>query len=141
NVLTEFLDDLHQEPWGLPEINFLVAKRPDLLYQNCDARGAREASLLDVPKENWGTRPAVVLDVCDRLTYQAVVDRLSVDLIGHMSPDAYRWRLPPNNPIAGTYSHNNHQWDGYRGHLGLLAGLYDVALRSDLVSCFARMPI
>lgn len=140
NLRIEMIGDWHQDPWGWPELGFLSKKDPKQVWDNCQAKGTLEPALVDVPKENWGTRPAVVLDITDRLTYQALVDRLSVDLIGKMSPNAFGWRLPALTPQAGVYSHNNKQWDGYRGHLSLLAGWHSVALKSDLVSCFASMP-
>jgi hypothetical protein len=39
---------------------------------------------MDVAKENFSARPAFVVDVLDRLVYQALVDRLSVTLIGEI---------------------------------------------------------
>jgi hypothetical protein len=141
NVRTEFPGDWHQDPWEWPELGFLTKKQPGLVYENCKSNGSRRVSLLDVPKENWGTRPAVVLDIVDRLTYQALVDHLSVDLIGNMAPEAYGWRLPAINPTRGVYSHNSKQWDGYRAHLHSLAGFHSVALVTDLVSFFASIPV
>lgn len=141
NIKSEIPGDWHQDPWGWPELSFVLNKRPDFVYGNCEASGVQTLSLLDVPKENWGTRPAVVPDIADRLTYQALTDRLSLDLVGSMSPNAYGWRLPAVSPSAGVYSHNNKQWDGYRGHLSTLAGLNTVALKTDLVSFFASTPV
>ena len=132
--------DWHQDPWGWPELGYLLKKEPELAYSHCDASGTLRPALIDVPKENWGTRPAVVLDIKDRLVYQALVDRLSVQLIGDMSPNAFGWRLPPVSPSSGEYSHNNKQWDGYRDHLSLLASFHEVALATDLVSFFASIP-
>jgi hypothetical protein len=83
----------------------------------------------------------VVLDILDRLTYQALVDRLSVNLIGSMSPNVYGWRLPPKDPEPGHFSHNNLQWDGYRNYLGRCAAWFDVALRTDIVSFFASVSL
>lgn len=56
-----------------------------------------------------------------------------------MSPNVFGWRLPAVGPVAGIYSHNNKQWDGYRGHLALLSGWHQVALCTDLVSFFASI--
>jgi len=114
---------------------------PEIIFKNCDSSAARRVALIDVPKENWGARPAMVLDIVDRVMYQSLVDRLSVGLIGDMSPSVFGWRLPPKAPKAGMYSHNDLQWDSYRTHLGELAGEYGVALRSDLVSFFASIPL
>jgi len=119
----------------------MLQKQQDLISENLNASGVRAVALLDVPKENWGTRPAVILDIADRLSYHALSDYLSVKLIGSMSPDVYGWRLPAIDPKSGIYSHNNKQWDGYRSHLNLLADLYPIALRTDLVSFFASIPV
>lgn len=134
-------NDWHQDPWDWPELTFVLRKEPDLMTQHCASTGTLEAALVDVPKENWGTRPAVVLDLLDRLVYQALVDRISVELIGQLSPNAYGWRLPAVTPKRGVYSHNTKQWEGYRRHLQTLVSLHDVALRTDLVSFFASLPV
>jgi hypothetical protein len=140
NLRNEMVGDWHQDPWGWPELGFILKKAPDLIYGNCASTGCRSSALVDVPKENWGTRPAVVLDIVDRITFQALVDRSSIDLVGSMSPNVFGWRLPAVSPTAGVYSHNSKQWDRYRGHLGLLAGRHTVALQTDLVSFFASIP-
>lgn len=140
NIRVEVPGDWYQDPWGWPELGFFLDKKPGFVVENLNASGVRAVAQLDVPKENWGTRPAVIMDIADRICYQALADHLSVKLIGSMSPDVYGWRLPAINPSPGIYSHNNHQWDGYRSHLSLLADLYSVGLKSDLVSCFASMP-
>lgn len=141
NVRSEFPGDWHRDPWGWPELGFLVLKSPKTVAEHCAAAGSRGVAPIDVPKDNWGSRPAVVLDPLDRLMYQALIDRLSVHLIGNLTPNAFGWRLPAVKPSAGTYSHNNKQWDGYRSHLSTLAGLFTVALKTDISSFFASVPL
>ncbi|MGH3670094.1 MAG: reverse transcriptase domain-containing protein [Pseudonocardiaceae bacterium] len=141
NLHYEFPGDWHRDPWGWPELEFLLAGGGDALRDFCNADSASEPALLDVPKENWGTRPAIVLNPVDRLTYQALVDRLSVEIAGNLTPNAFGWRLPAISPRRGNYSHNSRQWELYRNHLSLLAGIYPVALKTDIVSCFASMPL
>lgn len=104
---------------GWPELEFISSSAPEMLVEHLRSTGVFRAALIDVPKENWGVRPAVVLNILDRLTYQALVDRLSVDLIGDLSPSVYGWRLPPDSTERGEYSHNNIQWDAYRDHLSV----------------------
>ncbi|MEJ7690625.1 MAG: RNA-directed DNA polymerase [Nocardioidaceae bacterium] len=133
--------DWHLDPWGWPELDYLVTKEPDLLLQNCMGSGALEYAPIDVPKENWGTRPAVLTRYHRPVEYQALVDRVSLDLIGDLSKFAYGWRLPAKNPKKAIYARNSQQWDSYRGHLSFLANWYSVALRTDLVSFFASLPI
>ncbi|MBB5959628.1 hypothetical protein FHS29_006249 [Saccharothrix tamanrassetensis] len=141
NVRHEFTGDWHRDPWGWPELGFLLGKKQDLFVENCKAVRSRQVSLIDVPKENWGSRPAVVLDPLDRITYQALIDRLSVDLIGKLSPSSFGWRLHAVEPKNGVFSRNKTQWNLYRAHLSSLAGVYPVALKTDIVSCFASIPV
>lgn len=141
NIRAEIPGDWYQDPWGWPELGFFLQKAQDRIVENLNASGTRAIALLDVPKENWGTRPAAVLDIADRLTYHALTDNLSVKMIGSMSPDAYGWRLHAVDPKPGVYSHNSKQWKGYRSHLSMLADFFSVALKSDIVSFFANIPI
>lgn len=141
NVRSEFVGDWYRDPWGWPELSFLLNHEPEFVIDHLEGSGARRPALIDVPKENWGSRPAVVLDIVDRLAYQGLVDRLSVDLIGGLPVSVYGWRLPPEAPVRGGYSHNNLQWDGYRSHLSANAACFDVALRTDIVAFFASIPL
>lgn len=141
NLRTEFHGDWHVDPWGWPELDYIIDKDTRLLVERLNGDGARSPALIKVPKENWGTRPAVVLDLVDRLLYQALVDRASVDFIGSMSPSVYGWRLLPDNPERGVYSHNNVQWSAYRKHLAQGGTWFETALVTDLVSCFANISV
>ncbi|RSM46338.1 hypothetical protein DMA12_11110 [Amycolatopsis balhimycina DSM 5908] len=131
--------DWHHDPWGWPELSYICQREREIAFGHCNATGMQHVDLIDVPKENWGTRPAVVLDTSDRLIYQAIVDRLSLDLIGDLSSTTYGWRLPPVSPERGSYSHNNRQWEWYVGHLNLLSD-QQAALCTDIVSFFSSIP-
>jgi hypothetical protein len=140
NCHSEFRGDWYRDPWGWPELDWAVKRGRDLLGSRLAGTGASVVAKIDVPKENYGTRPAVVFDPVDRLIYQALVDRLSKALIGDLHRGAYEWRLPVRDPEAGLYSPNERQWDRFRGYLGILAATYSVALKTDVVSCFASVP-
>jgi hypothetical protein len=139
NVQLEFYGDWHKDPWSWPEYPFLLTKDRDLIKNRLNGSGCERPSLISVPKENWGIRPAVVLDLLDRLCYQAIVDRHSVDMIGDLSTSVYGWRLIPDEPKAGLYAHDSMQWDNYRAHINDAASWYDAALKTDIVSCFASL--
>ncbi len=141
NLEAELVGDWHKDPWGWPELDYVHNKEPSLLAQNCSDEGSKKVALIDVPKESWGTRPAVVLDPLDRLMYQSLVDRLSINLIGDLSRNTFGWRLHADTPTRGKFSHNSFQWKLYRGHLSSLSDVFPVALKSDIVSCFASMPM
>lgn len=141
NVRSEFPGDWYRDPWGWPEFGFVLRSQQDILTDHLSASGTKKPAVLEVPKENWTSRPAMVLDPIDRLAYQAIVDKLSVDLIGGLTANAFGWRLPLREPKAGVYSHNNIQNKGYRSRLSELAGMFSVALLTDLTSFFASIPL
>lgn len=141
NVESEFYGDWYNDPWGWPELKFVTQYGVDDVLLHLNGSATRQSALLDVPKANWGYRPAVVLDPLDRLVYQSLVDRLSADLIGTLPPSVYGWRLPAVGPRPGQYSHNDLQWDAYRSHLSDAAAEFDAALATDVVSCFASIDV
>ena len=65
NLQREAIGDWHRDPWGWPEYTFLV-KHPELVHDRLGAFAVSPVVLLDVPKENFAARPAVVLDPTDR---------------------------------------------------------------------------
>jgi len=96
---------------------------------------------MDVPKENFGIRPATVMDPIDRTAYPALADRLSGYLIGEQPDWSYGWRLPPKELKRGRYARNDYQWDSSTSSLSNLAGAFDYALKTDVVSVFASVDL
>lgn len=141
NCHNEMIGDWYRDPWGWPELDWTVKKRQDLLVNRLNRPGARRVAKVDVPKENFTIRPAVVLDPIDRLIYQALVGAVSRQLIGELDSCVFGWRLPLINPRPGKYSPNNHQWASYRFHLQQLASIYAAALKTDIVSFFASISV
>ena len=45
------------------------------------------------------------------------------------------------DPQRYEYRNNDDEWGGYRGHLQRLVSTCSIGLRSDIVSCFASMPV
>src|SRR5689334_12681609 len=104
--------DWYRDPWGWPEIAWVVKrKRADLLLPRINSDGVKQPAKLDVPKENFATRPAIVMDPLDRILYQALVDVESKKLIGALKPWVYGWRLVPDDPAPAQWSHNDNQHD------------------------------
>ncbi|WP_326950969.1 RNA-directed DNA polymerase [Amycolatopsis sp. NBC_01307] len=96
---------------------------------------------MDVPKENFGIRPAVIMDPLDRLSYQALVDVQSARLIGGLDQWVCGWRLPRIAPEGRNYRTNRSEWAQYRVSLAAYADLNSVGLKTDVTSCFSSMPI
>jgi hypothetical protein len=96
---------------------------------------------LDVPKDGFGTRPAVVLDPVDRLIYQAIVDAQSKGMSRSLSKTAYGWRLARRAPVAGEYMDGAIEWRFFRNTLNELSSLYRHALTTDITNFFASIPV
>ena len=142
NVRTDIIGDWYRDPWDWCELDWVVSRKLDVfVVPRLDDTGVKATVPLDVPKENFAVRPAVVLDPLDRLVYQALVDRASVALIGGLHRWAYGWRLPPRDPQPGIYARNNKQWEAFRTHLETLTAFHECALTTDVVSYFMSIPL
>jgi hypothetical protein len=141
NCYRDISGDWHRDPWGWPEIGWAASTRPQAAYDHLASTGARAPALLDVPKENFVLRPAVVLDPLDRLCYQALIDRESARLFGELSSAAYGWRLNRGAPENGKYVAQAQEWREYRKHVEAVGSQYPAALQTDIVSYFASIDI
>jgi hypothetical protein len=140
NLGREAIGDWHRDPWGWPEYGFLL-KNPRLVHDQLDADGVSRVALVDVPKENFAARPAMVLDPLDRLAYTALVDYFSRNLIGDLDEHVYGWRLNAEEPVRGNYERNSDEWGRFRHHLLDTAAEFEVLLVTDIVSCFANISV
>ena len=141
NIQTEFQGAWYRDPWNWPELTWVVKQQTDTLEERLNRSGVWRCYPIDVPKENFAFRPAVVLDPIDRICYQALVDRLSVGLIGSLRSWVYGWRLPPGDPKKGEYARNDYQYGNFRSRLNWLADNFSHGLKTDIVSYFASIDI
>lgn len=142
NCYTDIRGDWFRDPWGWPELSWILRTGSmDFVLQRLNASGVRRASRLDVAKENFSTRPALVIDPVDRLAYQALVDRVSMDIIGGLDSWVYGWRLDEDGPQRAKYASNRVENERYRDHLKRLVDLYSCGLKTDIVSCFPSIAI
>lgn len=141
-VRTDIFGDWYRDPWGWPETEWLAsAEGHRHVLHALESTDPRRGTPLDVPKENFSTRPAYVFDPVERLIFQALIDRISKQLVGSMPRWSYSWRLSRKKPQAGHYVDMRSEWKGYRRRLSLLSGVYDCALTTDIVSFFPSIPV
>lgn len=142
NCRTDIFGDWHRDPWAWPELEWLGtdAGMP-LVIERLNSRGVRRSRPIDVAKENFLTRPAVVFDPLDRLIFQALVDRSSAKLIGDMDPWVFSWRLSRRKAKSGRYTDNGDEWKSYRNSMSNLSDRFDLGLATDIVSFFESVPI
>jgi hypothetical protein len=141
NCRIDVYGDWYRDPWSWPELEWIGSHGHEVLEQRLNAHGVGRTAILDVPKENFIIRPGVVLDPLDRIMYEAIVDRLSLRLIGEMPPWVYGWRLRREDPAPGVYANRSKEWDRYRHDLIALADHSASALLTDVVSYFASIPL
>lgn len=141
NVRTDIFGDWHRDPWDWAELGWVVRSRPEFVAHRLNTLAPYAAFPLDVAKENFFTRPAVVFDLLDRLALQALVDRVSCRLLESSPAWMYSWRLSRANPRSGHYNNMDDEWELYRHHLIRSSAYYDFALTTDIVSCFASIPL
>ncbi|MEX0684017.1 MAG: hypothetical protein WD981_07110 [Gaiellaceae bacterium] len=140
NCHGDLYGDWHRDPWQWPEMRWIATKRANLVSARLNSDHLARVALLDVPKENFATRPAVVMDPLDRLIYQALVDSGSVALVGEVQPWAFVGRLHRESPRRGVYP-RKFEWENYRERLKLLVQRYPAVLKTDIVSFFSSIPI
>ena len=141
NVHVDILGDWYRDPWSWPELAWVTNKATDRLVERLNETGSGRVVLIDVPKENFIVRPALLLDPLDRLAYQSIVDRLSLDLIGPMHGWTYGWRLSRARATRGKYTKNSTEWKHYRSRLEWLATRMPFGLTTDIVSFFGSVDI
>lgn len=141
NCRNDILGDWYRDPWGWPEMDWAVEKRPEVITARLNSSGSRRAARIDVAKENFGIRPALILDPIDRVVYQSLVDMISDALIGSMPGWVHGWRLPPAYDSPGSYARNDHQWTRLIHKLTDAASSATFMLKTDIVSFFSSIPI
>ena len=139
NCFNDIIGDWYRDPWSWPELEWVVHQRPELIIARLNSTGARGVAKLDVAKENFGIRPAVVLDPVDRISYQALVDSISTRIIGEMPRWAYGWRLPTRLRKDGRYSRNDFQWRKFVNRIEGNSNSFSWLLKTDIVSFFSSV--
>lgn len=143
NVETDVAGDWYQDPWRWPELRWLASTEVGRshLASECQRDRLYQSSLIDVPKENYGTRPAIVMNPVDRLIFQGCADRASKKLITGLHPHVFGWRLERDSPSGGAFARNKQEYTGFRHRLSMLAGENDALLTTDVTGCFASLPV
>lgn len=141
NVRKDIVGDWYQDPWNWPEYDHVRAEKWRSLVRRANTSGVCRIYPLDVPKENFGIRPAVVMEPLDRLLYQALVDKQAEQFIGDLDSWVFGWRLPRDSRQRTEYSANSLEWKQYRTSIKTFAQLNQGGLKTDIVSCFSSIPI
>lgn len=136
---TDAIGDWYRDPWSWPEMKFVAEKTPETVSFHLKRGGIRSYQKLDVPKENFGLRPALVMDPVDRLTYQALVDRIAPRLLTDLRPWVHGWRTARSR--GALYAENDEEWLQYVSHLKDVADWMTWGFTTDVVAFFRSIPV
>ena len=140
NVRVDVAGDWISDPFGWPELRYLgTPSARALLEARVRDTGVRHVFRIDVPKSAVARRPAVQLDIVDRVVYQALVDRLSPALHGDLSSNVHGYRLPAKSHVPGLYGHQWWQWTAYGRRLAVHNQRFAYALETDIGAFFASV--
>lgn len=139
NCQRDALGDWYRDPWSWPEVDFVASSAPEAVSYRLKKGGVTAYYRLDVPKENFGIRPALVLDPIDRLCYQALVDRIAVRMHKTLPAWVYGWRTAR---VKGSlYAKNENEWPEFVESVVTASDCVSWALTTDVVSFFRSTPI
>jgi hypothetical protein len=139
NVLTDSFGDWYRDPWGWPELSFLSDGGRVHVLTRAMKGPTGAATALDVPKTPTKARPAVILDLIDRVLYQACVDSVAPMISRQLPRRVYGWRLPARSERGHQYARNDYQWDSYVSDLHRGARTYQRAWKTDISNFFATV--
>lgn len=139
NLQVDASKDWLVDPWSWPEVDWLVAEGRKVVEERLRSNTAGYVLKLDVAKDSRSTRPALVMDPADRLAYQALIDKVSLQLVGHLPPWVYGWRLSRDRPEAGLYADNKVEWRRYTADLTDKRKHFRYAAHYDVRSFFASV--
>ena len=69
---------------------------------------------IDQPKANFSLRPGLVINVEDRIIYQAIIDYIAPIVDPHLSNSVYSYRLSDKYKDPYFFKNQVHQWKFYR---------------------------
>ena len=141
NVRVDVENDWYRDPWQWPELNWLSDRGHEHIVERLRSGESGDVVRVDVPKSGSSTRPASILDIVDRIAYQAIVDHLSPFLISDTPRWVYGWRLPRNGASDRGYLSNIKEWNEFRQQLKLCAEESSYGVHLDVREFFSSLDI
>jgi hypothetical protein len=132
--------DWHKDPWASCELD-LLQREPSLIRKRIASVHVAPAVRLDVASSADKDRPALIMDLVDRVCFQALADRLAFPFLSALPEWVYGWRTARNSPARGVYAENGSEWVLYGRRLSGLFQNYRFGLRTDIADFFSSVSI
>jgi hypothetical protein len=136
NVRIDSYGDWYRDPWGWPELAFLAGEGRAHVLARALTGPVGAAIAIDVPKSSTKTRPAVVLEIVDRVLYQACVDSIAPTVDQRLKDWVFGWR----SSGKARYANNQKEWLKYFRRLRTGAARYGCGWHTDISDFFASVP-
>ncbi len=133
NVVTDVEQDWYQDPFKWPEFSRLT---PEIIGERLRNSRCGWSFAMDVPKQNEGTRPALIINPLDRVAMQSLADQLSLSISRDMPDWVFGWRLNRQAAQKGHYASNSREWKLFRKRLKDLSSNHRYVLKIDVASFF-----
>jgi hypothetical protein len=142
SCLVDISGDWYKDPWGWSELGFLqTGSGLRVLDERLHSMHTASAVRIDVAKSQNESRPAVVLDLVDRVCYEAIVDHLIGDRLRQLPDWVYGWRPSRAEAPVSKYGDNGSEWREYTKMLKAYVAEYRFALKADIAQFFASVNI
>jgi hypothetical protein len=131
--------DWYRDPWGWPEIDWLAASRPEKVLNRVRSHDHGWTAAVDVAKKNGEVRPGIIINPLDRLSFQCLVDELSVEAAGDLPPWVHGWRLDRSFRGRGVYASNHDEWKAFSHRLTENSRTFSHSAHLDIQSFFSSV--
>ncbi|MFH8395162.1 reverse transcriptase domain-containing protein [Streptomyces sp. NPDC018036] len=141
---TEMYGDWYRDPWGWPELPWVMKNPQDFPWSeivhrdgNITLRREPRFEPTVVPKSRLGVRPAVVMSLDVRIAYAAAIAQVTSKLHANLPEWVYGWRLRKEKRLAN----NGDEWKNYSSFFHNPSLMEGYALQTDITSFFASIDV
>lgn len=141
---TEMYGDWYRDPWGWPELTWVMNNPQDFPWAeivhrdgNITLRREPRFEPTVVPKSRLGVRPAVVMSLDVRIAYAAAITQVASKLHSNLPDWVYGWRLRTEKRLVN----NGDEWKGYSSFFHNSELMDGYALQTDITSFFASIDV
>lgn len=128
-----------------PHFNAIYVRAADELWEetrNLLSSGRYSPSLpitMNVPKENWFSRPGSILNPIDRVVYQVSTDLIHEEIENSIDRER-SFSHVPSNENDDFFIPSGEAWTGFQARAGEICDESNFVLKADLSHYFERIP-
>jgi len=141
NVREDAMGDWYHDPWGWPELEWLGASGSHNVKQRLQSDKLGWIVPIDVEKREGGVRPGLVINPCDRVAYQTLVDDMVITIAGDAPDWVHGWRLSRESRNGAEYASNTSEWKRFSSRVATFGETYRYTAHLDIQSFFSTVDV